>query len=322
MKMYLTLKNILKRERKVKTMFDIIIIGGGMAGMTASLYALRNNKKVLLIEKESVGGQIATSPKVENYPTYKSISGAELADQLFEQILDLGVDFELENVLKIEKNNNIFKVTTDYNEYEAKAVILATGVKHRTLGIANEEAYIGKGVYYCAICDGPFFKGKDVTLIGDANSAMQYALMLASYCKTVNMFTLFDKFFGEKTLEDQVRATSNIKITHNVKAVELKGENGLESIVFERNNKERFEHKTNAVFVAIGQIPDNKKFENVVDIDKAGYISATESCETKTVGLFVAGDTRTKDISQVATAVGDGATAATKACKYLNGLGE
>ncbi|MBQ3047436.1 MAG: FAD-dependent oxidoreductase [Clostridia bacterium] len=303
-------------------MFDIIIIGGGMAGMTASLYALRNNKKVLLIEKESVGGQIATSPKVENYPTHKSISGAELADQLFEQILDLGVDFELENVLKIDKQDKTFIVTTDYNKYEAKAVILATGVKHRTLGIENEEKFIGKGVYYCAICDGPFFKGQDVTLIGDANSAMQYALMLASYCKTVNMFTLFDKFFGEKALEDQIRKTPNIKITHNVKAVGLKGENGLESIVFERNNKETFEHKTNAVFVAIGQIPDNSAFENLVDIDKAGYIVASEDCETKTEGLFIAGDCRTKAIRQVATAVGDGAICATKACRYLQTLGE
>ncbi len=303
-------------------MFDIIIIGGGMAGMTASLYALRNNKKVLIIEKESVGGQIATSPKVENYPTQKSISGSELADQLFEQIMDLGVEFELEDVMKVEKENNIFKVTTNYNQYEAKSVIIATGVKHRTLGIENEEKYIGKGVYYCAICDGPFFKGQDVTLIGDANSAMQYALMLASYCKTVNMFTLFDKFFGEKTLEDQIRKTENIKIVHNVKAVGLKGENGLEKIVFEKSNKETFEHETKAVFVAIGQIPDNKKFENLVDIDKFGYIVANETCETKTQGLFVAGDCRTKDIRQVATAIGDGATSATKACKYLQSLGE
>lgn len=303
-------------------MYDIIIIGGGMAGMTASLYALRNNKKVLLIEKETVGGQIATSPKVENYPTHKSISGSELSDQLFDQVLELGVDFELETVINIEKENNIFKVKTNYNDYEAKSVILATGVKHRKLGIANEEKYIGKGVYYCAICDGPFFKGQDVTLIGDANSAMQYALMLAGYCKTVNMFTLFDKFFGEKTLEDQVRNTPNIKITHNVKSVDLKGENGLESIIFERKNGERFEHKTNAVFVAIGQIPDNKNFGNLVDLDHTGYIVANESCETKTAGLFVAGDCRTKDIRQVATAVGDGAICATKACKYLQSLGE
>ena len=303
-------------------MFDIIIIGAGMAGMTASLYALRNNKKVLLIEKESVGGQIATSPKVENYPTHKSASGSELADQLFDQILDLGVDFELENVLKIEKNGNIFKVTTDYNEYESRSVILATGVKHRTLGIQNEDKFIGKGVYYCAICDGPFFKDQEVSLIGDANSAMQYALMLASYCKKVNMFLLFDKFFGEKALEQQILNTPNIEITKNVKAVDLKGENGLESIVFETKDKQTFKHKTKAVFVAIGQIPDNKMFENLVDIDKTGYIQAGETCETKTPGLFVAGDCRTKEIRQVATAVGDGAICATKACKYLQTLGE
>jgi len=301
-------------------MFDIIIIGGGMAGMTAALYALRNNKKVLIIEKESIGGQIASSPKVENYPTHKSLSGSELADQLFEQITDLGVDFELENVLEIKKEDNIFKVTTNYNEYQSKAVILATGVKHRKLNIPNEDELIGKGVYYCAICDGPFYKGKEVALIGDANSAMQYALMLAGYCKTVHMFTLFDKFFGEKTLEDAVRKTENIKIMHNVHAVEFIGDDELEKIVFEKDNKEKFEFDTKAVFVAIGQIPDNKAFEGLVDIDKAGYIVADETCLTKTEGLFVAGDCRTKEIRQVTTAIGDGATAATKACKYLSSL--
>lgn len=301
-------------------MFDIIIIGGGMAGMTAALYALRNNKKVLIIEKESIGGQIATSPKVENYPTHKSLSGSELADQLFEQISDLGVDFELENVLEIKKEDKIFKVTTNYNEYQSKAVILATGVKHRKLNIPNEEDLIGKGVYYCAICDGPFYKGQDVALIGDANSAMQYALMLAGYCKTVHMFTLFDRFFGEKTLEDAVRRTDNIKIMHNVHAVDFIGDGELEKIVFEKDNKERFEFETKAVFVAIGQIPDNKAFEGLVDIDKAGYIMADETCLTKTEGLFVAGDCRTKEIRQVTTAIGDGATAATKACKYLSSL--
>lgn len=301
-------------------MFDIIIIGGGMAGMTAALYALRNNKKVLIIEKESIGGQIATSPKVENYPTHKSLSGSELADQLFEQICDLGVDFELENVLEIKKEDNTFKVTTNYNEYQSKAVILATGVKHRKLNIPNEENLIGKGVYYCAICDGPFYKGQDVALIGDANSAMQYALMLAGYCKNVHMFTLFDRFFGEKTLEDAVRRTDNIKIMHNVHAVDFIGDGELEKIVFEKDNKERFEFETKAVFVAIGQIPDNKAFEGLVDIDKAGYIMADETCLTKTEGLFVAGDCRTKEIRQVTTAIGDGATAATKACKYLSSL--
>ncbi|MBR2908786.1 MAG: FAD-dependent oxidoreductase [Clostridia bacterium] len=302
-------------------MYDIIVIGGGMAGMTASLYALRNDKKVLIIERESVGGQISQSPKVENYPTKKTVRGAELADEVFEQITDLGVDFELEDVLSVEKEGNEFIVTTNYNTYKSKAVILATGVKHRTLGIAKEEKLIGKGVYYCAICDGPFFAGQEVTLIGDANSAMQYALMLAGYCKQVNMFTLFDKFFGEKALEEAIKKTPNIKITQNVKAVDLIGEDSLEAIVFENTTDgSRFEHKTNAVFVAIGQIPDNKKYENLVELDDFGYIVANENCITRTPGLFVAGDCRTKEVRQVATAVADGAISATKACKYLSTL--
>lgn len=288
--------------------------------MTASLYALRNDKKVLILERESVGGQIAQSPKVENYPTKKSVAGAELADEVFEQITALGVDFELENVMSVTKQDNIFNITTDYNNYQAKAVILATGVKHRTLGIEKESVLIGKGVYYCAICDGPFFAGQEVSLIGDANSALQYALMLAGYCKQVNMFTLFDKFFGEKALVDAVKKTPNIKITHNMKAVDLVGDESLEAIIFENKDGERVEHKTKAVFVAIGQIPDNKQYEALVDIDKAGYIMADESCQTKTAGLFVAGDCRTKEVRQVATAVSDGAVAAMKACKYLSTL--
>lgn len=299
-------------------MIDIAIIGGGVAGMTAALYALRNNKKVLILEKESVGGQISKSPKVENYPTHKEISGSELADGLFEQITDLGVDFELEDVRKISKENGIFKITTDYNNYETKSVIIATGAKPRMLGLAGEGKLIGKGIYYCAICDGPFFAGKDVTLIGDANSALQYALMLSSYCSTVNMFTLFDKFFGEKALQEKVLSTDNIKVIHNCKAVALKGEKELESIIFEKPNGEKIEHKTNAVFVAIGQVPDNKVFEALADIDKNGYIIASEDCKTKTEGLYVAGDCRTKDVRQVTTAMGDGAVAATNACKYLN----
>lgn len=303
-------------------MYDIIIIGGGMAGMTAGLYALRNQKKVLIIEKENIGGQISQSPKVENYPTKPSISGAELADEVFGQIDALGVDFELEDVVKLEKENNIFKVITNYNKYESKSVIIASGVKHRKLGAKNEDNLIGKGVYYCAICDGPFFKGQEVCLIGDANSAMQYAIMLSGYCKKVHIYTLFDRFFGEKSLEEIIRKTENITITHNVKAVEMIGEESLKTIVFEDKNGEKFNVNTNAVFVAIGQIPDNKIYKGLVDIDKAGYIVSDESCGTKTEGLFVAGDCRTKEVRQVATAISDGAVAATRACKYLTTLGE
>lgn len=299
-------------------MIDLIIIGGGVAGMTAALYSLRNNKTTLLLEKEGIGGQIAKSPKVENYPTKKEISGSQLADEIFEQIVDLGVQFELEDVVEIKKENDIFIVTTDYNTYEAKSVIIATGVKPRPLFLENEEKYIGNGIYYCAICDGPFFAGQEVTLIGDANSALQYAIMLASYCKKVNMITLFDRFFGERSLQEQVKNTPNIEITHSAKAIKLNGSDKLESIVFERPDGSTFEHKTNAVFVAIGHLPDNDKFKTLVEIDKNGYIISDERCLTKTEGLFVAGDCRTKEYRQVTTAIADGAVAATSAIRYLN----
>lgn len=299
-------------------MLDLIIIGGGMAGMTAALYALRNNKKVLIIEKETVGGQISKSPKVENYPSHKEISGSELSDQTFDQVMNLGVSFELEEVEKIDKIDNIFKVKTNYNVYEAKSVVIATGAKPRTLGIDNEEEFIGKGIFYCAICDGPFFAGEEVTLIGDANSALQYALMLSGYCKQVHIITLFDKFFGEQSLIDKVKSTKNIDIQHNLKAIELNGKDNLEEIVFERPDGSKYVHKTKAAFVAIGFVPDNEIYKDLADLDKVGYIISDESCKTKTEGLFVAGDCRTKAIRQVATAIADGAVAGTSATKYIN----
>ena len=303
-------------------MFDIIIIGGGVAGMTSALYSLRNNKSVLILEKEAVGGQIAKSPKVENYPTVKQISGMELADQLFDQILDLGVQFELETVKNVQKQDNMFVVTTDYNTYQSKAVIIATGAKPRELGIAGEEQLLGKGVYYCAICDGPFYAGKDVVLIGDANSAMQYALMLAGYCKNVTMVTLFDKLFGEKSIQEAIKRTPNITLVHNKQALKFVGEEKLESVVFKDTKTEKeLEIKADAVFVAIGQVPDCSAFAEVVETDKAGYVVADENCNTKTPGLFVAGDCRQKKVRQVTTAMADGAVASVSACKYIDSLG-
>ena len=299
-------------------MLDIIIIGSGMAGMTAAIYALRNNKKVLLLEKESIGGQITQSPKVENFPSITQISGSDLADRTFEQVSALGGEIEVESVESIKKDGDIFVVKTDYNTYQAKAVIIATGLKHRKLNLENEERFIGHGIYYCAICDGPFFAGKEVDLIGDANSALQYALMLSGYCSKVNIFTLFDKFFGEKTLVDEVKSTKNIEIFHNYKSVELSGGENLESITFEKEDGSRVVHKTNAVFVAIGQIPNNNNFANLVKLDDAGYILADENGKTSCEGVFVAGDCRKKSVRQVTTAIGDGAIAATSACKYLD----
>ena len=213
--------------------YDVIVIGGGPAGMTAALYTLRAGKSVLVLEREGFGGQIATSPRLENFPTIESISGSEWSDKLFEQITNLGAAFELEDVQSVRKEDNTFFVKTDYNEYEAKAVIIANGVKPRKMGLPNEDELVGKGISYCAVCDGPFYKGKEIYLVGDANTALQYALLLANYCPKIHMLTLFDKLFGDKILIDRVLQTENIDIRHNLSMTKINGTTQLESVEFE-----------------------------------------------------------------------------------------
>ena len=300
--------------------YDIIIVGGGPAGMTAALYALRNNKTVLILEKEAFGGQIATSPRLENYPTIPSISGSEWSDLVFSQITDLGAEFELEEVEKIEKEEKKFHITTNYNEYDCKAVIIANGVKPRKMGLPNEEELTGKGVSYCAVCDGPFYKGKEIYLIGDANTALQYSLLLASYCPKIHMITLFDKLFGDQILIDRVLQAENIDIRHNLLLKELKGEKQLEEIVFEdTQSKEILSFKTDNVFIAIGQVPQNDAFKDLINLDH-GFIVTDELMNTSVPGIFAAGDTRKKENKQVITACNDGAVAAMSAVKYINSL--
>ena len=302
-------------------MYDIIIIGGGAAGMTSALYALRNGKKVLVLESESLGGQIATSPRLENYPSIKAISGEQFADNLFEQITSMGADFEIEKAVRVDKHDGIFTVVTEYNTYEAKSVIIAAGVKHKHLRTKSDRNdLVGKGVYYCAICDGAFYKGKEVAVIGDANTALQYCLLLSSYCKKVYVYTLFDKFFGDKTLIKAVKSKENIEWRPETSVIDFIGEDYLTAIEYKNKDGEILKHELPAVFVAIGQIPDNKPFENLVDLDKDGYIVADETCRTRTEGLFVAGDCRTKAVRQVVTAVADGGVAATNACLYLDSI--
>ena len=305
----------MKAETK---MHDIIIIGGGPSGMTAALYALRANKSVLILEKENFGGQIANSPKVENYPTIKEISGSDLTDRMVTQIMDMGAEFELEDVEKVQKNGEIFEIYTNYGMHECGAVIIANGVRHRTLGLPKEEELIGKGVYYCAVCDGPMYKGKEAYLIGDANTALQYALLLSGYCTKVHMFCLFDHFFGDPILQDRVRAKDNVFVTFNMNLLEYKGDNHLEALVFENTQThEKHEFKTDNVFVSVGQIPDNERFANIVDLEK-GFILTDEDMNTKTPGVYACGDTRKKAVKQVVTACNDGAIAAMSAVKYLN----
>lgn len=299
--------------------YDIIVIGAGASGMTSALYALRAGKRVLIIEKETVGGQISFSPRVENFPTIKEISGQDLSDRLFDQIMAQGVDFELETVMGIEGLEKGFKVVTDYHSYTSKAVIIAAGVKHRHLGLPREEEFIGNGVYYCALCDGAFYEGEEVMLIGDGNSALQYALYLSNICKKVTVVTLFDYFAGETLLVERLKAKENVEIIMGYASKEFIGSDKFEGILFKETYGDKtLEIRKKAVFVAIGQVADNKKFENVVDLDKQGFIIAGEDTKTKTEGIYAAGDCRTKGVRQLTTAVGDGANAATQACSYID----
>lgn len=297
---------------------DVIIIGGGPAGMTAAIYALRGGKSVLIIEKNNFGGQIANSPRVENIPGTKAISGLDFSSQLFDQISDLGVDFELEDVERITKDGDIFTVKTNYGEHQGRTVIIATGVEHRHTGVAREEELTGKGVSYCATCDGAFYKGEEVCLIGDANTAMQYTLLLSNYCKKVTVCALFDHLFADKMLIDQVNAKDNVEVYFNKSLQEFLGEDELTGLRFvDTKTNEEFIVKTRGVFICIGQVPDNKRYENLVELNKQGFIITNNAMETRTPGLFAAGDCCVKEVRQLATAFNDGAIAATKAIQYL-----
>ena len=285
--------------------------------MSASLYALRDDKKVLLLEKESIGGQIATSPRVENFPTKETISGTELADEMFTQVMNLGVHFELDTITEVRKEDGLFALVGTYGTYYGKTVIIATGVKSLKLNVPGEEELSGKGVSYCATCDGPFFKGQDTAVIGDANSALQYALLLSSYCPNVTLLTLTDKLFGERMLIEKVKATSNIKIISNVQTTAFIGNNDLEKIAYkDLKTGEIKELPVKGAFVAIGKKAQNEIFENFVDLEK-GYILTDDNMQTKTPGMYAAGDCRLKAVKQAITACNDGAIAAINAIKYL-----
>ena len=302
-------------------MVDIAIIGAGTAGMTSALYALRNGKSVVIIEHNGFGGQIANSPRVENFPSIQSISGIEFSDNLFTQIVDLGAQVELDDVLGVEKLGKYFHVKLPNKVIEAKSVVLATGVKHRNLNIPHEAELTGKGVSYCAVCDGPFYKGEDVVLVGDGNSALQYAILLSGYCRQVYMCTLTDKFFGDSKLVEIVRSKLNVKIIPNVSVTGVIGDDEVRAVELTKHiDKSRHTLNVKALFIAIGQLPDNARFNNIVDLDASGYIMADESCATRTAGVFAAGDCRTKKIRQLTTAVADGAVSALGACNYVDSL--
>ncbi len=300
-------------------MYDIIIIGAGPAGLTAALYALRANKTVLLLEKASFGGQMTFSPKIENYPGYEEISGNELADKLFEQVLAQGADFELEEVVSLKDNGSTKTVVTDSGEHESKAVIIATGAKHRLLGVKGEEDFVGNGISFCAVCDGAFYENKEVIVIGGGNSALQEAILLSDLCKKITVVQNLADFTGEKKLVEILKSKSNVDFIFNTVVKEFTGDDELKGAVIE--NTETGEEKEitfDGAFVAIGLAPDNKAFENVAELDKFGYVASDEACLTKTAGIFTAGDCRTKRIRQITTAAADGAVAALAACDYID----
>lgn len=299
-------------------MYDIVVIGAGAAGMTAALNALRGGKKVLVLEKETFGGQISFSPRVENYPSIQKIAGNEFSNNLFEQIVSHGAEIELEKVLEVIKIEKGFQVVTDYNTYQTKTVIIATGVKHKHLNLPRENEFSGKGISYCAYCDGAFYKDEEVALVGDGNTALQYSILLANYCSKVYVCTLFDKFFGDLSLVKALKERKNIEVIHNVATKEFLGQDELSGIRFEKSDKTEMILNVRALFIAIGQIPDNGIFKDFVDLDKEGYIISDENCLTRTPGIFVAGDCRTKIYRQLVTAISDGAIAGISACKYLD----
>ncbi len=301
-------------------MYDIIVIGGGPAGLTAALYACRANKSVLLLEKETFGGQITFSPKVENIPGFVSLTGNEFAEKLVEQVLEQGADVESAEVTAI-KDGEIKTVVTEDEEYEAKAVIIATGAKHRLLGLPNEENLIGEGISFCAVCDGAFYKGKTVAVVGGGNSALQEAILLSDLAKKVYVIQNLDFLTGEKKLCEQLEAKDNVEIILGTVLDAYKGESELEGVVIKNvASGDTAEIALDGLFLAVGLVPQNEAFADVIALNERGYASADESCTTETKGIFVAGDCRTKRIRQVTTAAADGAVAALAACDYIDTL--
>jgi thioredoxin reductase (NADPH) len=292
-------------------MYDLIIIGAGPAGLTAAVYAARAGKRVIVFEKEGIGGQIATSPKVENYPGIRCISGTELADNLYEQALSFGVAIELENVEGIRDNGATKTVVTEYGEYDCKKVIIATGVKHKKLGIDGEEDFEGRGISYCAICDGAFFKDMPVAVVGGGNAALRSAQFLSGLCKTVYLIHRREEFRGDKMTADEVVSLQNVIPVLSSTVAYLHGDGALSAITVKNTvSGESLRLDVSALFVCVGQIPSNEAFANTVALDNDGYIIAGEDCKTNVPGIFAAGDCRTKNIRQLTTAAADGAVAA------------
>ena len=304
-------------------MRDVIVIGGGPAGMTAALYALRNGKTVLVLEKHGFGGQITYSPKVENWPGTAQMSGNEFADAFLDQIMAQGAEVDLAEAIRIEDHGDYKTVHTDDGQrHDARAVIIASGVKHRMLGLPGENELVGEGISFCAVCDGDFYTGQTVCVAGGGNSALQEAILLAGKCAKVIMLQDLPAFTGEKKLQDILFSRPNVEKRTGVKITALNTEGGaLRSVTVEpRDGGAAEEVACDGLFVAIGLIPENGAFADLADLNSWGYFDSGENCETKTPGIYAAGDCRSKTVRQLTTAAADGAAAALSACRYIDSL--
>lgn len=303
-------------------MYDILIIGAGPAGLTAAIYGIRAGMSVLVLESMMYGGQIAGTPEVENYPSIQKISGWQLAQNIYEQAAAQGAEIRFEAVTGIEENEKGIKtVITPAGRYDCRTVIIANGAKRRLLGCPGEEEYKGRGVSYCATCDGAFFRGKVTAVVGGGNTALEDSLFLSNLCEKVYLIVRKDRFRGEKRLADSILARDNIEILYSHVVESIKGDELVTGVKVKDKEGKTKELSVSAVFVAIGMEPDNSLFSEFVDIDEAGYITAGESCRTSREGVFAAGDSRTKEVRQIITAAADGAVAAIAAANLVNGAG-
>ena len=301
-------------------MKDIIIIGAGPAGLTAALYALRAGKSVLVIEKSTFGGQVTFSPKIENYPGIPEMTGNEFADKLLDQVLNMGAEVEMEKVTGIINEGSRKLVFAGDKKYEAKAVIIAVGVKHRQLGLKRENELTGKGISYCAVCDGAFYNGQTVGVVGGGNSALQEAVLLSDICEKVYVFQNLSFMTGEKKLVEILETKSNVEFMTDVVVSDLKGDDELTGVTLKNTTEGEKEVALNGLFVAIGLEPSNSDFAEMAALDSNGYFDSDEACLTKTEGIYVAGDCRKKNIRQITTATADGASAALAACRYIDSI--
>ena len=298
-------------------MYDIIIIGAGPAGLSAAIYARRALKKVLVIEALSYGGQIINALKIDNYPSMPHVSGIDFATNLYKQAKELDCDFVFEKVEKIELGEDNKKIITLNNSYEAKAVIIATGCRNRKLNLENEEKFVGRGISYCATCDGNFYRNQDVAVVGGGNTALEDALYLSDIARKVYIIHRRDEFRASEVDIIQVKEKANIEFIYNSNVIKLIGEDNLKEIEVSNQDREVRNIPISGLFIAIGREPANEEFKKLVELDDDGYIIADEDCHTSCEGIFVAGDNRTKGLRQLVTATSDGAVAATEAVKYI-----